>query len=84
MANPATARENKVICPACDSAQCTEQTLVDFFPYGFKGASVVLSAPVPVMTCGECELRWTDERGEDARAAAVIAHLAGLRKRGSK
>lgn len=72
----APAQASQIICPACESTNCTEKPLVDFFPYGLKGKpQVVLAATVPMMSCGECELKWTDERGEDARAAAIVEHI---------
>lgn len=72
----------EIVCPACESTKCTQQQRVDFFPYGIDPKKrVVLNATVPMMNCSECGLDWTDERGEDARAAAVTAHIRTQKER---
>lgn len=58
-------------CPSCDSRSVTEREHEQRFVYG----DTELRAMVPVFTCADCELQWTDHRGEVARTKAVEKHL---------
>jgi len=67
----------------CDCGAAVEQTIeTQRFTYGSE-PGVELSAVVPVMWCRTCDDAWTDWRGEDARQAAVDAHLASLQQQGA-
>lgn len=65
-------------CPACGSAQVKEEFTTQAFTYLHGGREVELNASVPVIICADCELSFTDERGEDARHEAVCNFLGVL------
>lgn len=60
-------------CPSCDSAKVKEQWENQEFEYGTNG--VKLSVKVPVIHCEECEMSFTDFRGEQLRQQAVDNYL---------
>lgn len=62
-------------CPDCDDV-ATASTKEQTFPYGAENP-VNLAARVLVWTCRGCGFAWTSGDAEDAREAAVAAHLAG-------
>lgn len=65
-------------CPGCD-APVTTTIETERFPYGVDGPDqVILEATVPVRHCAACGLDYTDYEGEDARDAAVRAHLGRI------
>lgn len=61
-------------CPSCDGPT-SRSTETQQFLYGYP-ESAMLSAQVPVYTCGSCGEAFTDGEGEKARDAAVRSHLA--------
>lgn len=60
-------------CPSCNSSNITEEWENQEFEYGTEG--VKLFAKVPVIKCQECELSFTDFRGEELRQDAVNNYL---------
>lgn len=60
-------------CPSCNSKKITEEWINEEFEYGTNG--IKLSATVPVSHCEECNLSFTDFRGEDLREKAVDKYL---------
>jgi len=63
------------ICPNCDSKRVTSALETDAFPYGVAPETVTLNAVTTVYTCQDCDLRYTDMEGEQAREVAVQDHL---------
>jgi hypothetical protein len=68
----------------CDKPECGDCGAVDWreeigtheFGYGVApNTTVTLSATYPIMICNVCGFGMTDWRGEEARDAAVKAHL---------
>lgn len=66
-------------CPAC-GGKATEESFLEKFEYGFGLNSAMLEATMPLLTCADCGFRFTDERGEEAREAAVQKYLAGKKR----
>lgn len=62
-------------CPACGSASITERDELEYFEYGSGNETSTLVAEVPMCSCTDCGMQFTDERGERARHASVCAHL---------
>jgi DNA-binding transcriptional regulator YiaG len=50
----------------------------DTFAYGVGADATQLSAVVPVRTCADCGMQFTDEEGERLRHEAVCRHLGLL------
>jgi transcription elongation factor Elf1 len=60
-----------------DKSHVTSEVRPDSFPYGVDGpGQVILEYTARVYTCDSCGMSWTDHVSEDARQAAVDAHLA--------
>jgi hypothetical protein len=66
-------------CGSCGFGRIREEIATQRFAYG-QDAPVELSATVPVLICTDCGDTWCDHRAEDARTAAVNAHLAGIQR----
>lgn len=69
-------------CPDC-SGRCLRSTVDQKFEYGQGAESVVLTAFVPVWTCGICSFAFTDGDAEALRTKAVNEHLGKLENGGS-
>jgi DNA-binding transcriptional regulator YiaG len=67
-----------IICPECGRGRISETIELQYFPYGLAPSTTTLSAAVPVKTCANCGFQSTDERAEEARHAAICAHLGRL------
>jgi C4-type Zn-finger protein len=71
-------------CPSCESKNTSVRIQSDEIPYRehkgnmFKhGVSVVkIPVTVPVRTCADCDLEWTDHHGEKRREEAVAKYRA--------
>jgi len=59
-------------CPDCAGLDFTERNTLDTFKYG----DLECKAVYPVITCDQCGLQWSDDRGETARTEATIYALA--------
>jgi hypothetical protein len=69
-----------VKCPSCGrSDTVTFEWLDEQFGYGAAPDTVTLVAHVPVGSCSECDLSWTDHRGEEIRSKVVADYLASRR-----
>lgn len=69
-------------CPDC-SGTCLRSMVYQKFEYGQDAESVVLTAFVPVWTCGICSFAFTDGDTEALRTKAVNEHLGKLENGGS-
>ena len=65
----------KIQCLDCEGVHVTERLVEQQFQYGPTGSGVMLKAMVPVLSCQDCGYEFFDERGEQARHAAVCRHL---------
>jgi len=63
------------VCIECGGSRVAERTKEQSFSYGPLDNQVVLTASMPVLECEDCGFEYFDERGEDARQAAVCRHL---------
>lgn len=71
----------RTTCAQCGAAGVTTTIEQQTFPYGVDGpGQVMLAATVPVRHCAVCGFDYTDFEGEDARDAAVTAHLAAQKR----
>jgi hypothetical protein len=68
-------REREITCGECGCRDVGTRIEAQDVPYGIGEQQVVLSATVPVRECRGCGFAFTDEEGEDARDAAVQAHV---------
>jgi len=65
------------VCPDCNSRDARTERVEQTFPYGAgPDGPVDIVALVPIWHCNACGYEWTDFAGEEARAAAVLRHLA--------
>jgi DNA-binding transcriptional regulator YiaG len=62
-------------CIECGGARLVERITEQSFAYGPPDDHVFLTASMPVFTCEDCGYEYFDERGEEARHAAVCRHL---------
>ena len=62
-------------CLDCESHNVKEALVEQRFQYGTGDSAVMLKATVPVLSCVDCGYEFFDERGEQARHAAVCRHL---------
>lgn len=65
-------------CANCDSTSLHLSCEVQAFPYGQDDAQVMLSAKVPVWTCGNCGEQFTNSVAEELRHEAVCRHLGRM------
>ncbi|MBJ7320491.1 MAG: YgiT-type zinc finger protein [Brevundimonas sp.] len=65
-------------CDECDGGVYRRVVETQKFPYGEGSARVDLTAEIPVWRCDGCDDAFTDHEAEEARHAAVCAHLGRL------
>jgi putative zinc finger/helix-turn-helix YgiT family protein len=65
---------NLTTCDCCGSTDIEELLTDTSFEYG-EEEKVVLHTKVPVISCKECGMEYTDERAEKIRHEAVCKHL---------
>ena len=64
-------QDDAAVCPACGSLSLSEEWIDDEFEYGNGKDAVTLVARIPLCHCENCDLDFTDWRGEDLRYEAV-------------
>lgn len=69
------ASNSSVTCPSCGKQEVSERLVNEGFEYGSGEKSVVLNVTIPLCSCGNCGLEFTDYRAEDIRNSAVCHHL---------
>ena len=68
-------------CGNCGGTAVATQLEPQQFEYGTAPNIVLLTASVPVRTCGDCGFRYTDEEAETARHDATCRHLGVMTPR---
>ena len=59
-------------CPECESISCiTEAEETSMITYGVGEDKKTIPVTQPMMTCSKCNFKFTDYRGEHARAMAI-------------
>lgn len=67
-----------ISCPNCDKGNVTFSMERDSFPYKSPTEGIIrLHYTAPMYYCPDCQMKFTDEAGEEARTQAVKAYLAG-------
>lgn len=76
--------KSKFSAHACEGCGCERMTFADrqqTFQYGDGQDASLLTVTVPVWSCPECGLEYTDEAAEAIRHEAVCQHLGRLSPR---
>ena len=68
-------------CPSCGHTYMTNEEVEEKFDYGTGSEKLAVSARVPVLTCANCGLSFTDEVGEERRHEAICGALRLLTPR---
>jgi hypothetical protein len=68
-------------CPSCECETVTLNAVVHRFEYGYDDRTVMLTAVVPVFTCGNknCKLSWLNECGHVLIEHAITQHLESIK-----
>lgn len=65
-------------CPSCDGENVSLAWETETFHYGAGRDAVALTAKVPVFSCADCGLEFTDSLAEEIRHEVVCLHLGVL------